>query len=66
MRRPPPDRLVSFHAVAERLAVSTTSLCALVIAGKIARPVRLADDWKFFESDVDLFLNVLRIRRRIQ
>jgi hypothetical protein len=59
------EYLVTFHAAAERLAVTTTELIALVVQRSIKRPVKVAGELKFFGSDVNGFLGRLyRTRQR--
>jgi hypothetical protein len=57
------EELVTFTAVANRLAVTNTELCGLVLRGTLPRPIRLAGRLRFFKRDIDGFLNALRINR---
>lgn len=57
------EKLITFNAAAERLSVTPTELCRLVVRGSLPRPIRLLGRMKFFESDVSDFLASLRRRR---
>jgi predicted DNA-binding transcriptional regulator AlpA len=57
------EELVTFTAVANRLAVTNAELCGLVLRGTLPRPIRLAGRLRFFKRDIDGFLNALRINR---
>lgn len=63
MQQPIAERLVTFSAAANRLAVTDAELCLLVIRGILPPPIRLAGRLKFFKSDIDGFLASVRYRR---
>jgi predicted DNA-binding transcriptional regulator AlpA len=63
MQQPIAERFVTFNAVANRLAITTTELCVLVVRGTLPRPIRIAGRLKFFKSDIDGFLANLRYQR---
>ena len=66
MQTPIAERFVTFNAVANRLAVTTTELCVLVVRGTLPRPIRIAGRLKFFKSDIDGFLSSLRYQARFK
>jgi predicted DNA-binding transcriptional regulator AlpA len=63
MKQPLAERLVTFSAVANRLAVTDAELCLLVVRKVLPQPIRLAGRLKFFKSDIDGFLASIHYRR---
>ncbi len=66
MKQPIAERLITFSAVANRLAVTDAELCVLVIRKLLPHPIKLAGRLKFFKSDIDDFLASLRYQRSVK
>jgi prophage regulatory protein len=57
------ESLVDLHAVAERLGVATRTIHRLIAAGELPPPVKVGRASRWFNSDVDRYLDRLRQAR---
>lgn len=57
------DRLLSIRQVAERLGLSTRAVYRLCAKGEFPKPVKLGGATRFYESDLQSFLERLKSRR---
>jgi len=57
------DQLLTIREVAKRLCLSTRAVYRLIADGVLPRPVKLGGASRFYESDVQAYLEALRKQR---
>ena len=59
----PPETLLSIRSAAERLDLSVRAVYRLIARGLLPRPVKVGGAKKFFESDIQRYMQSLQAQR---
>ena len=60
---PLPETLLSIRSAAERLDLSVRAVYRLIARGLLPRPVKVGGAKKFFESDIQRYMQSLQAQR---